>query len=172
MRRYFVAWFVGVAFLFGGTAGAQTWIEYRPADGRFRIEMPGTPVVSSVPLDVGKAPRVMQIEAMTKIADVAFAATYTDMPDGLARSAPPEKLLERIRDGSVAGGQLLSDKPLTVGGLAAREYTFNNFGLFMVTRSAWSGRRLYQITVAGRVAGIDRQPDTRRFLDSFTPISP
>lgn len=174
MLRNMTAWCLGVAFalLAPLVADAQTWSEYRPAGGRYRIEMPAAPTVSTSPIKLKDGRTVSMVQALVERPDMVYLATYTDYPADIARGASPATLLARARDGSAEGGKLQSDKAASVSGHAGREYVIvDKDGNVLVTRSAWAENRLYQMIVVGG-AGIEKQPGTRRFLDSFNVISP
>jgi len=163
---------VGAALLAPLVADAQTWSEYRPADGRYRIEMPGAPAVSTEPIKLKDGRTVSMVQALVELPNIAYLATYTDYPADVARSTAPATLLARARDGSAEGGKLRSDKPLSVAGHTAREYVIvDKDGNVLVTRSVWANNRLFQMIVVGD-EGIEQRPDTRRFLDSFNVVSP
>lgn len=163
---------VGTVLLTPVVAAAQTWSEYRPAGGGYRIEMPATPTVSTEPINLEDGRTVAMTQALVELSDVAYLATYTDYPADIGRASSPAAILARARDGSAEGGKLRSDKALSIGGHTAREYVIvDKDGNVLVTRSAWANNRLFQIIVVGD-KDIKRRPDTRRFLDSFNVVSP
>ena len=53
MRGGFGMWCVGLCLLFGGAALAQGWTAYSPDGGRYRVDMPAAPKVSTAPIPVG-----------------------------------------------------------------------------------------------------------------------
>jgi hypothetical protein len=174
MIRSMAAWWAAIAvtLLAPFVAEAQTWSEYRPAGGRFRIEMPGNPTVSTEPINLKDGRTVSMVQALIELPDTAYLATYTNYPADIARGTSPATLLTRARDGSAAGGKLRSDKALSVGGHTAREYVIvDKDGNVLVTRSVWANDRLFQMIVVGD-EGIEQRPGTRRFLDSFNVVSP
>jgi hypothetical protein len=79
----------------------------------------------------------------------------------------PDQILVNGRNGRK--GKLLSDRRLTVSGAAAREYVHDQDGAIFVTRASYAGNTLYQLIVVGP-PGVENQPNTRRFLDSFALV--
>lgn len=174
MIRSLLIWCVaiGTALLAPLAADAQTWSEYRPAGGSYRIEMPGIPAVSTEPIKLKDGRTVSMVQALVELPNTAYLATYTDYPADVGRATAPATLLTRARDGSAAGGKLRSDKAISVGGHTAREYVIvDKDGNVLVTRSVWANNRLFQMIVVGD-EGIEQRPETRRFLDSFNVVSP
>lgn len=79
-------------------------------------------------------------EAEVRHHDAIYQASYVDYPERIARA--------------VSIDLLRGESKLTLGRFSGREYLW------------WVRGRLCQLTVAGD-AGIEGQPDTRRFFDSF-----
>ena len=172
MRGGFVMWCVAAALLFAGTALAQAWTAYSPDGGRYRIDMPGTPKVGTAPIPVGPGQTVPMTEAVVQLPAAAYLASWVDYPDRIARAVSTDLLLDRVRDGSSAGHTLRGEKKLTIGRFPGREYVVVQAdGTNTATRTYWVRGRLYQLTVTGRV-GIESQPDTRRFFESFSLVTP
>lgn len=167
----FLAWFVGVTMLIAGTAAAEAWREYTPDGGGYRIDMPGPPTVRTVPVPTAAGTSIPMIEATVRTANAAYAASYVDYPKSITRGASTEALLDNVRDGTSAGQTLRDEKSLMMGRSRGREYVVvKSDGTVAVSRIYWVGGRLYQLLVAGR-PGIEIQPGTRRFLESFEIIT-
>ncbi|MBN9514853.1 MAG: hypothetical protein J0H97_15715 [Alphaproteobacteria bacterium] len=179
MRRRFVGWCVGwlgmaAALLFGSVgAGAQTWTEYRPAGGGFRVEMPGTPTVTTQNIDIAGDRVARQIQASVRLPKTDYTVVYMDYPPDIGHGVPPEKLLERVRDSTASHGELRSDAALAVNGAPAREFAVaTGDNVTVVMRVVWFRNRLFRITVFGFGPGVDATPAARRFLDSFALVKP
>lgn len=179
MRRRFVGWCVGglgmaAALLFGSMgAGAQTWTEYRPAGGGFRVEMPGTPTVETHDIDIDGGRVAKQRRASVRLPKTDYTVVYMDYPPDIGHGVPPQNLLERVRDNIARRGQLQSDAALTIGGAPAREFVVaTGDNLTIVMRTVWFRNRLFQIMVLGFGPGVDATPAPRRFLDSFALVKP
>jgi hypothetical protein len=172
MRGGFGMWCVGLCLLFAGAAVAQSWTAYSPEGGRYRIDMPGAPKVDTAPIAVGPGQTVPMTEAGVRLGNVDYLASYVDYPERIARAASADLMLDRVRDGSSAGNTLRAEKKLTLGRFPGREYVVVQAnGTNTVLRTYWVRGRLYQLMVTGG-AGIEAQPDTRRFFDSFNLVTP
>jgi hypothetical protein len=111
-------------------------------------------------------------EAEVRLGNVDYLASYVDYPERIARAASADLMLDRVRDGSSAGNTLRAEKKLTLGRFPGREYVVVQAnGTNTVLRTYWVRGRLYQLMVTGG-AGIEAQPDTRRFFDSFSLVAP
>jgi hypothetical protein len=53
MRCVLVMRWAGFLLLFAGAALAQSWMAYSPEAGRYRIDMPAPPVVTTEPITWG-----------------------------------------------------------------------------------------------------------------------
>jgi hypothetical protein len=149
-------------------AQAQIWTEFAPDGGRYRILMPGSPQISTEPVPLPDGRRVQMHQAMVEGPNVAYLSTHVDYPAELVQQTSRETLLDNVRNGSSKGHTLVREKRLTIGGNPGREYVISRAnGITLVTRSFLVGNRLYQVIVAGR-AGIEQDPDTGKFLQSFT----
>lgn len=170
MRRLLTALCLGFVFTLGGwaSASAQIWSEYAPEGGRYRILMPGTPQVSTEPVSLPDGSKVQMLQAIIETPDAAYLSTHVDYPPEMVRRTTSETLLDNVRNGSSRGHTLVREKRLTIAGNPGREYVITRAnGITLATRSFIVGNRLYQVIVAGR-AGVDQNPDTRQFLESFT----
>ena len=111
-------------------------------------------------------------EAEVRLGNVGYLASYVDYPERIARAASADLMLDRVRDGSSAGNTLRAEKKLTLGRFPGREYVVVQAnGTNTALRTYWVRGRLYQLMVTGG-AGIEAQPDTRRFFDSFSLVTP
>jgi hypothetical protein len=171
MRIGFVMWCVGAALLFAGPAVAQGWTAYSPDGGRYRMDMPGTPKVETVPIPIGPGQTVPMTEAAIQAGSARYLASYVDYPERIARAASADLMLDRVRDGMSAGSTLRGERKLTIGRFPGREFVVvQSTGASTATRLYWVRGRLYQLTVTGG-AGIENQPDTRRFFESFSLVT-
>ena len=88
------------------------------------------------------------------------------------QSSPKRRTRTASRDGSSAGNTLRAEKKLTLGRFPGREYVVVQAnGTNTAMRTYWVRGRLYQLMVTGG-AGIEAQPDTRRFFESFSLVTP
>ena len=160
----------GLVIAFAATAGAaaQSWSEYRPAGGGYRIEMPGTPETETVQTPI-QGKKIPMMQATVERPGVAYVVGYIDYPAEAVQGRSLEKALEAARDALAQGQKLLSDRALTVSGQPAREFVIERAkGIVLVMRAVFVGARFYQMVVVTVAPGATAdRPDTRRFLDSF-----
>lgn len=169
MRSIVTAWCLGLVMALAGSTAAlaQIWTEFRPEGGRYYVLMPGAPERSTEPVPLPDGRSVQMFQAVIETPNAAFLSTYVDYPPELVTGSSPDKLLDNVRNGSSKGHTLRNEKRLTIAGNQGREYVIvRSNGVILVTRAFLVGNRLYQIIVAGR-AGIEQNPDTAKFLESF-----
>lgn len=167
----FVSWCVGLALLLPGVAVAQTWTAFSPDGGRYRIEMPGPPTVSTSPVAGANGTSTMA-EAVVQRPGASYHAGYVDYPDRVATVHSSDVVLDRVRDGMAAGNTIRGEQKLTLGRTPGREFVVvEKNGTVNAVRIYWARNRLYSLTVTGR-NGVESQPDTRRFFDSFAIVRP
>lgn len=152
------------------TWSPQRWIEYKPAGGRYRVDMPATPNATTVPVPVGGGATVPMAEASATVDRIAYIASYVDYPASVTKNAAADVILTQVRNGSAAGNSWRDEKKLQLGRSEGREYTVvQASGNVAVTRIYWVRGRLYQLVVDGK-QGIEKADDTRRFLESFSLV--
>jgi class 3 adenylate cyclase len=147
-------------------SGSQAWSEYRSEEGRYRVEMPAKPILSTT---TNGGTTLHQAIAVGDTG-ASFVVTYNDFT---VLALPPETLLEIGRNGAVQKHKLLSDQPMRVAGNPAREYVFERTDTKTVVfiRSIIVGTRLYQVVVATNSSdAANRGPDVRHFIDSFSSL--
>jgi hypothetical protein len=163
-----IAW-LALALALAGTAAAQAWTSFSPEGGRCRIDMPGTPAVETVPLNA-PGQTLTQTEAKVQASGATFFMSWVDYPERIALSASSDTMLDKVRDGMAAGNTLRGEKKLTLGRASGREFTLAQAsGTTTAVRLYWARNRLYQLGVTGR-AGVENQPETRHFFDSFALV--
>lgn len=169
MRRHFLALLVtgsAAAFL-PKRASAEGWLEYKPEGGRFRVDLPALPKIAIVQVPIGNGNTVPMTEATSLVSRVAYIASYVDYPPAVTRGAAADVILTQVRNGAAAGNSYRDEKKLQIGRVEGREFTVvQGNGNVAVTRIYWSRGRLFQLVVDGK-AGIETQPATRQFLESF-----
>ncbi len=167
MRR--VVHLIGLVLLLSAGAMAQGWTAFSPEGGRCRVDMPGTPTVATTPLNAPGQTLTMT-EARLQAGGATFFMSWTDYPERIALSASSDAMLDKVRDGMAAGNTLRGEKKLTLGRVQGREFTLAQAnGTTTAVRLYWARNRLYQLGVAGR-AGVENQPETRHFFESFALV--
>jgi hypothetical protein len=176
MRSSFGRWMLAAMLLFSGAAKAQLqvaqpWNTHKPDGGRFSVEMPGIPKTTTVQVPIPGGNTVPMSEATALAGRVAYIASYVDYPASVTKGAAADTILTQVRNGSAAGNAVRDEKKLQLGRVEGREYAVvQNNGNVAVTRIYWARGRLFQLVVDGR-AGIEKLPETRRFLESFALIT-
>ena len=189
MRRHFLGLMatVGTAAFLSGTANAQApapamaaltgpataapgWIDYKPEGGRFRVDLPTLPKIAIVQVPIGNNSTVPMTEATSVVRQVAYVASYVDYPNTVTKGAAGEVILNQVRNGAGSGATIRDEKKLQLGRVEGREYTVvQSNGSVAITRTYGSRGRLFQLVVDGK-AGIESQPATRHFLESFALV--
>jgi hypothetical protein len=103
MRFGFALIVLGVLTVVPVKANAQSWEEYRPDGGGFRVEMPGTPKLETKQSKAGNP----DYYATVAFKRMAFLAVYSAVDDNPAES---ELLLDAVVQGMSEGKKLLSSK--------------------------------------------------------------
>ena len=156
---------------FASTALAQGWTAYNPEGGRYRVDLPAQPKVETAPITWG-GEKLTMIEATVRQPAAVYLVSYVDYPDRIAMAASSDVMLDKVRNGMASGNTLRGEQKITLGRATGREFTITEAnGTTTAVRLYWARNRLYQLMVAGR-AGIENQPGTRRFFDSFAIIRP
>ena len=170
MQRMVLMVCVGVlmAFVVPLATLAQNWIQYSAAGGGYRVEMPDTPTISTEDVKISGGRTITQIRAILDRRRTAYVMAYVDYPDDIIQEASPDALLQRLRNGMTQDRRVRRDVVLAISGMPGREFVaIDKNGYVIIVRAAFSGNRLYQIMVGGP-DGVEAQPDTMRFLDSFS----
>lgn len=179
MRSYFGMWIVAAALLLGVGGGAsaqlqmaQPWNQYKPDGGRFSVDMPRSPKETIVQVPVGGGATVPMVEATAVAGRASYIVSYVDYPASVTKGAAADVILNQVRNGSATGNTVRDEKKVQLGRAEGREYAVVQAnGNVAVTRIYWSRGRLFQLVVDGK-AGVEKQPETRKFLESFALITP
>ena len=156
-----------LAQLLGEQAAVRQWIEYRSAEGGYRVEMPSPPDVKPTPLQLADGRSAAMTLVDSSKGALAFLSSHIVYPAGYLH-ADRQRVLESVRKGSAKGKTLVRERRLQVSGLPGLEYVVISEGVYNVVRSTLVGDRLYQVVVSGgQEAGFDQAPDVQRFLNSF-----
>ena len=148
-------------------AAQQPWLEYRSAEGGYRVELPAPPTSQTqhIPLADGSNARAMMSESLK--GPLAFLASHIAYPAGYLHE-DRQRVLESVRNSQLKTRTLVREQRVAVSGVAGLEYVMAAQGSFTVIRSTLVGDRLYQLVVSGgRDANVDKDPDVRRFFASF-----
>jgi hypothetical protein len=142
-------------------------LEFTSADGRFKVQMPGTPKEGSQ-ASGGATMKTYSIESRNG----AYVVGYADLP--IPANEPEAAVQERLdgaRDGAVRGGNatLSNSYRITLAGkYPGREFsaTLNGTKGILRAKVYLVKGRLYQVMVIG-TDSFANSSDSRQFLDSF-----
>ncbi len=158
-------------FVVASAALAQSWTEYRTDDGRFRVQMPGTPAVRKSALAIGNNETAPAVEAVARASSATYQVATIAYPQRVAQSASADVMLDHFRKNLVGAETYKNNKTVMLGRVPGREFLMvEGNGRNTAVRQFWSRGTLYSLTVTGN-AGIDAQPDVRKFLESFAPVA-
>jgi hypothetical protein len=120
MKRASAAVLVLMSVAVMSVVSAQTdWVKYSSPEGRYTILFPSQPRLSTAP-----GPPLQNLASSTDASGVHYIADYSDNAPGTAFT------FAKGRDGLVRnmGGTLISDVPITLGGVKGRSFKFSTPG--------------------------------------------
>jgi hypothetical protein len=148
------------------------WKEISPAQGRFRVVLPGKPIEQDeseqTPAGMARGKRFLGYTGAGGTDSFrAYAVSYIDYPAGYIRAHPPEKIFAAQKDEVVPSeGRLLNERPIKIGTAPGIELEVEDpegkilfFHIYLVER------RLYVVTA--KYARGKRSPEVDAFFDSF-----
>jgi len=161
-----IACLFALVFAAAAPALAQEWQEYRSAEGGFRVEMPGTPLVSrtDVQSPVGPLP---YFTALVDNGSAAYFAAYGVYPEAHVAATGPERMLDGARDNVIRNRTLVSEQRFDFGGAPGRHLVIDTHdGKIVVARIAMVETRMIQAIYIGP-KGAESGPDAQRFINSL-----
>ena len=141
-------------------------------EGGMTVQMPGKPEKQTQTTNTPVGPVNINM-LTTQSGDEAFIVGYSEFPDAPAtRSADPEMLLNRARDGAVqnVNGKVTSEKAITMSGHPGKEFTGDSTSPQEATFTArvyWVAPRLYQVLYIRPKTTAAPSENGQKFLDSF-----
>jgi len=148
---------------------AQDWIEHKPDGVGYRVEMPGTPKITSqdVPTAVGTIKTTIATIDRTAI---AYMASHNDYPPQVVAGRQPEEVLDGIVRGQVGQHTLREEQKVTISQRPARHVVIDTAqGQVIVIRAVLVETRLFQVLYVGP-KGSEAGADPKRFLESFALV--
>jgi hypothetical protein len=153
---------------------SREWKSLSDSQGKFTVEMPGTPEKAShdMPIKSGTMTFNSYIVDMPEKAKF-FMVCYVDYPPGTSDGSVASA--HDVMDKYVAGGarkknlKLEKKSQITLGNHPGQEYLFDEpkYG----DKSSWRvylvGNRLYQLVASWSPKGEEPSADAQRFLKSF-----
>jgi hypothetical protein len=148
-------------------SASGSWQSYTAADGSFSVDLPGRPVVVTLPVaDEGGVTTTGQSVTARASADASYAITYHDYPPGLLSTISASQAYANMVAALDNKTLVSSRHQISVGGLPAEEIRAVRLD---VTIRAWfcvDGDRVY-VVEADTSAALAASPDVDRFFDSF-----
>ena len=176
MRKLIAALCFLTSVQFTSATVAQQWTEYRPAEARFRVEMPGTPEIYSDTIpELGS---LKFTQAVVEFGDGWFTASYVDIPPDQLKNASANGILDTARDTTIKWlvnrndkSRLRNERRLITSGYPARhvvaEVPIFESIFVLAARFVFNGRQVIAITFTGP-SGAETGADASRFFDSLT----
>jgi hypothetical protein len=130
-------------------ASAAPMQTFTSSDGRFSILFPGAPQQKSqvVALKNGESTTIYQFYAEADNSNTSYIVMYNDYSAAVVGGSP-QALLERTRDGAVAGKTLLTDVVIDLNGVPGRAYTaVDPDGYNYEVHEYLAGTRFYQLII-------------------------
>jgi hypothetical protein len=139
------------------------WAQFKPSDGGFRIEFPGTPEVKrdTLPSRAGPAPH---LEAKLILGGYSYSVELTTY----ASASDPQAVLDLFTSNFATLGKLLGQTPLKVGpDLARRLAVEMESGQVVATvLVVTDGTRVYQVSCIS-LKGTEQSANVTHFINSF-----
>lgn len=142
------------------------------SENGFTAQMPGTPQKQTQSVDTAVGSVAFNTYSVQNGSE-AFIVGYNDFPDSPAiRSADPEGLLDKARDGAVqnVNGKVTSEKAVTMNGHPGKEFSGESTTPQEATFTArvyWVAPRLYQVLYIRPKTASAPSENGQKFLDSF-----
>ena len=155
-------------------AEAVEWKTYRYPQYGFAAEYPSPPDPQEQKIDPKRLIRNMQYWA--DLGEVAYGVNAALFLHSVIAGQPAEKQIDAVLSG-VRGSlkcSVRSQRPFTFPGGTGREIIFDKCPAPLVDakqRILIVGDWLYQLLVLGSKAGVPENPDTDRFLKSFSVVA-
>ena len=156
-------------FLLVASCGPAEWVEVRPEDGGFSIQMPAAPVESTQPVDTAAGPIALRMHVLEH-GNFIYMVSFSDYAEATIAARTLEELLDGARDGVAANtpGEIIDEGAISLGNHSGRYVVLRDpIGeLTLQIRLLLVGRRLYQFGVV-TPPGDRSSAAATRFLDSF-----
>lgn len=149
------------------------WKEYKSAEGRFSVLVPGTFKVDPQKLNDPNEPPVLYLHTL-QARPHSFMVTWGDYPAGLLDKVGREKVQDNIRDSFLQSlkAKARSEEKAKLGDNVGRELVADfGEGLAVRYRCFLVKDRVYHFAVVCAAADLG-EPQVNRFLDSFKLTEP
>jgi hypothetical protein len=159
--------------VFPARAAAQTWVEHRPPGVGFALDMPSgwNAKVDDVKHEVGNLKAYI---VTVGAGGLYYLSMYVRFPPDRVRGVSLKSMLDGARNGAVANvhGRLRSEEQVTVGKFTGRQIIIDGpNNIVGVQKFFMLDATLVQAVVVG-LAGVDTDPNAKRFLQSLRIVPP
>ena len=143
---------------------AQSPVHVEPEGLGVAADFPGTPEYTETTGDDGGTIRTYAVKSPA----AAYDLTIWDLPEGAVGPGDIDRLLDNMRDQSIAGirATLKNETKMDIGGNKARDLTADVMGMVWRSRVAIVNNKIYQI-VAIIATKEEQSPSTVDYLNSF-----
>ena len=153
-----------------GVAGADEWKEFSSQDGRFSVDLPGTPKQSREKRQTKFGSIDAQLVIYSASKDIFYGVAYLDYPESVVKAHRADELLDGASESAVKGvkgGRVAGQEKILLSGNPGRQVTIDAPGnLKLTVRMYLVKNRLYQV-ISSVGKDKEKEADPRRFLDSF-----
>jgi hypothetical protein len=150
---------------------AADWKVVAPGDGKYIIQMPGTPEESTQKIETATGPADLHQYLVNVADDQAYISSYIEYSNKIVGGRSPQEHLRVAQKGTVnglKGSKVRVEKETNVGNWPGRVFVLDlDDGLVYTACIYLVGNRLYQ-NVAVTTKDIAAGPDVIKFLESFT----
>jgi hypothetical protein len=146
-------------------AWAQQWTEYRPANGAFRVEFPGTPTASSQTTPSGTPTQ----SAHLTLAHGVYLTVVTSAVSPASAARPVYELLDILRNAQLkaTNGKMREEHSVTLNGANGRMLVIDTpREIALYTLLLPKDDTLYQVTYAA-ARSAETPEDMKHFINSF-----
>ena len=159
---------VPLGLVYGGASAPPTWVQFQPADKKFTVSMPRTPLEKPIaPYEANGLTISGDIFQAGERGTLAFVVTYYDYPAGVLSSMPSNSVLDNLQSTMGKSVTIQSSSDRSVNGQPAREVKASGSGLQFHVIYCLDGDRVY-VVEADYTAAEAASADIDRFLNSFT----
>lgn len=145
--------------------------KYTSEDGKFKINFPGTPTVTSeaIPTEVGNID--MKMFTYEKSATEVYMVAYSDYPSALVEASDAATLLEGAKSGAVSsqGAVIEEENAITVDGNPGILFKAKAGSYYMYYKIFLVSNRLFQLVIL-RDGNYPEPEAVESYIDSFELI--
>jgi hypothetical protein len=148
----------------GASTGA--WETFISAEGKFSVEMPGTPREGSQEIDLGVLGTVPMVSFAVNRVVIEYTASYIDYPASAVSGRDVSEMLQGAFAGVAGSNQIAGQELIDVQGNPGLQGEFAHPSGYAWYKAVLVENRLYQL-IAIATNREASEADARRFLDSF-----